>query len=473
MDNSNTGDKLSNNSIKSNDNNNVVQEVTLPSTFYRKLLPSTCIDFASPEGQTIFAESLIEGYCKSYFHLASQFHTQSEPAYCGLATLTMILNSLSIDPLRTWKGVWRWFSEDLLDCCTPLDVVKRKGITIDEFNCLANCNGAQSKVYFASDSNLDEFRSNVIQCCNGNGQLLAASYNRSTLGQTGTGHFSPIAAYHSKLDLVLILDVARFKYPPHWVSLELLYEAMKPIDVDSGKCRGYIVLQKHSNGSNFCKVVASDKLDWRSMVSKLIIGLQKSINNSERPTSPKISNINQLIGKLIENISSILGYFAIYRVDNPDIFLKITKEISQTKLYQIVSTEFKLLSEQKNLLSQIVETTTDQRSTPNTSSCPSKNSKCSKGCWASKSQQYIPELITIIIFSIPQHIYLEFENQPLVNDLITLAKEPLTLPGTSSPPNNNNLHLLQNEIDYIKNVFESLYDYCSKHDHIFQQSSSL
>jgi len=29
-----------------------------------------------------------------------------EPAFCGLASLAMVLNALSIDPRRTWK-VWR------------------------------------------------------------------------------------------------------------------------------------------------------------------------------------------------------------------------------------------------------------------------------------------------------------------------------------------------------------------------------
>lgn len=33
---------------------------------------------------------------------------QDEPAYCGLASLAMTLNTLSIDPRRTWKGPWRW-----------------------------------------------------------------------------------------------------------------------------------------------------------------------------------------------------------------------------------------------------------------------------------------------------------------------------------------------------------------------------
>ena len=40
----------------------------------------------------------------------------------------------------------------------------------------------------------------------------------------GDGHFSPIGGYSAKEDLVLILDTARFKYPPHWVPLEMLYK---------------------------------------------------------------------------------------------------------------------------------------------------------------------------------------------------------------------------------------------------------
>jgi glutathione gamma-glutamylcysteinyltransferase len=42
--------------------------------------------------------------------------------------------------------------------------------------------------------------------------------------------------------MVLIMDVARFKYPPHWVPLQILYDAMQPIDEDSGNSRGYMLL---------------------------------------------------------------------------------------------------------------------------------------------------------------------------------------------------------------------------------------
>lgn len=56
--------------------------------------------------------------------------------------------------------------------------------------------------------------------------------------QTGTGHFSPIGGYHAGKDMALILDVARFKYPPHWVPLSLLWEAMNSVDITTGQHRG-------------------------------------------------------------------------------------------------------------------------------------------------------------------------------------------------------------------------------------------
>lgn len=38
----------------------------------------------------------------------------------------------SLPGRRAWKGAWRWFSESLLDCCLPLEVVKEHGTTISQ-----------------------------------------------------------------------------------------------------------------------------------------------------------------------------------------------------------------------------------------------------------------------------------------------------------------------------------------------------
>ena len=85
-----------------------------------------------------------------------------------------------------------------------------------------------------------------VQTC----ALPISSYDRSTLDQTGQGHFSPIGGYHAARDLVLVLDVARFKYPPHWLPAERLWHAMLAIDPSTGRSRGWMSLRRRSQGSS-------------------------------------------------------------------------------------------------------------------------------------------------------------------------------------------------------------------------------
>ena len=179
-----------------------------------------------------------------------QFTTQSEPAFCGISTLVIVLNALAVDPRRIWKGPWRWYSEPMLNCCMDLEGVKQTGITIKTFTCLARCQGLQVETHHAEDSAVDFFREAVkLACVEGDeaetklpDPFLVVSYDRQILGQTGTGHFSPIAAYDQDSDRVLILDTARFKYGAHWVQLETLFDAMQPVDPATNRSRGYVLL---------------------------------------------------------------------------------------------------------------------------------------------------------------------------------------------------------------------------------------
>jgi glutathione gamma-glutamylcysteinyltransferase len=52
-------------------------------TLYRRPLPADAIAFSSPAGREIFSEALAAGGLDGYFPLAEQFHTQSDPAFCG------------------------------------------------------------------------------------------------------------------------------------------------------------------------------------------------------------------------------------------------------------------------------------------------------------------------------------------------------------------------------------------------------
>lgn len=199
--------------------------------------------FAGLEGRALFREALAEGTLEGYFALSEQFHTQAEPAFCGLGSLVVALNALGVDPGRLWKGPWRWFDETLLDCCVPLEQVKARGLVLRELACLAECNGAKATVVHASASDVGALRQAIVDSSRSpTGPVVLAAYDRAALGQTGSGHYSPIAGYHERTDRALVLDVARFKYPPHWVPVELLFQSMLPIDPQSRRSRGWISL---------------------------------------------------------------------------------------------------------------------------------------------------------------------------------------------------------------------------------------
>ena len=256
-------------------------------SFHRRPLPSPpATAFSSEAGQALFRAALAEGNMGCFFPLIEQFRTQDEPAYCGLSSLTMVLNALRIDPKRTWKGPWRWFHESMLDCCEPLSVVKARGITFNKLVCLARCNGATVEAHRAEQASCSEpegppsppseaesaFRSAVQAVCRGSGgQQLIVSYSRKEFLQTGDGHFSPIGGYHAASDSVLILDVARFKYPPHWVPLRALWRAMGRADAETGKCRGYLVLSRRHPSET-------------AVVLKLVLAPESAPREQHRPS---------------------------------------------------------------------------------------------------------------------------------------------------------------------------------------------
>jgi len=141
------------------------------------------VDFASPEGKRLFAEALAAGTMEGFFPLVSCFQTQSEPAFCGLASLAVVLNALAIDPGRRWKGPWRWFDESMLDCCEPLDKVKAEGITFAKVACLARCSGADVQSFRANRVTIDDLRRHLLRCVASQDCHLIASYHRQTFKQ--------------------------------------------------------------------------------------------------------------------------------------------------------------------------------------------------------------------------------------------------------------------------------------------------
>jgi glutathione gamma-glutamylcysteinyltransferase len=219
-------------------------------TLYMRPLPSALAALDSADGRASFQRALLAGTLEGYFKLAQQFHTQADPAFCGLGSLVCALNALGIDPRRRWKGSWRWFSEELLDCCKPLDEVRRSGITLDEAACLARCSGAAVTVQRAAEVAVGAFRNDLLAAATASdGPVLIVNYSRSAVGQTGTGHFSPIGGFDAATDRALVLDTARFKYPPHWLPVELLFAAMRELDADTRGARGWLLVEMTSRAA--------------------------------------------------------------------------------------------------------------------------------------------------------------------------------------------------------------------------------
>jgi hypothetical protein len=174
----------------------------------------------------------------------------------------MVLNALNFDPKKVWKGLWRWVSEETLQCESTkvcghsLERIKTNGLSFVEFESLARCHGVKISSHRVLrdetgqivDENgpegLQQFRGLLerISACDRAETFIVVNFSRKVLGQTGDGHFSPIGGYHKERELVLIMDVARFKYPPYWVPLEQLWAAMAEQDKVTNEPRGYFVV---------------------------------------------------------------------------------------------------------------------------------------------------------------------------------------------------------------------------------------
>ncbi|KAK3163346.1 hypothetical protein QOZ80_1AG0002440 [Eleusine coracana subsp. coracana] len=317
-------------------------------SLYRRVFPSPpAVDFASPEGKRLFAEALSAGTMEGFFSLISCFQTQSEPAFCGLASLAVVLNALAIDPGRRWKGPWRWFDESMLDCCEPLDKVKAQGITFGKVACLAQCSGAKVQSFRANRATISDFRSHLVRCVSSQDCHLIASYHRKPFQQTGTGHFSPIGGYHAGQDMALILDVARFKYPPHWVPLPLLWEAINTTDETTGLHRGYMLVSRHTAAPSLLYTVSCGDESWKSMAKYFAEDLPnileiESLDNVPTLLSCLIATLPANAGALIKWVVEVRrreeGGSSLSKEEKERLFLKenVLQQVRDTALFTII-----------------------------------------------------------------------------------------------------------------------------------------
>ena len=211
-------------------------------------LPPNLIALDSQEGKRLLFESEAS---TAYFPLTEQFVTQQNQAFCGVASLVMVLNALRMPaPASEELAPFAAFDQQNVfnqktEAAVPRALVEEQGMTLDQFGALAHASGLKAEVHHASDSNLDTFRKEAAAQLGTPGRYVVVNFLRSVIGQEKYGHISPLAAYDKETDRFLLLDVSRYKYPPVWVSATDLFAAMNTPDrVNGNRSRGYVEITR-------------------------------------------------------------------------------------------------------------------------------------------------------------------------------------------------------------------------------------
>ena len=203
---------------------------------------------AAPAGLNLLSTSSQRA---DYGPLAEAFLTQANLAYCGVASSVMALNSLAVPaPAVNGYGRYRFWTQDNLFSAEATravlapEQVARRGMTLQQLRSLLASTGVKAAAIHGSTLDLAAFRRLVIANQANPHDRLLVNYLRTGIGQEGGGHISPVAAYHAPTDRVLILDVARYRYPSVWVPLASLWQAIRTTDPDSGLSRGLVIVSR-------------------------------------------------------------------------------------------------------------------------------------------------------------------------------------------------------------------------------------
>jgi hypothetical protein len=211
------------------------------------------IPLSDGQGQGLLFRSRVRA---DFLPLMEWFVLQANLAYCGVASSVMALNSLGVPaPAVPGYGPYRfWTQTNLFAAAAPpiptAESVARRGLTLAQLAGLLAAQGIPVQRWHGDQLSFPQFRSLLVRSLSDPQDRLLVNYHRPALGQQGGGHISPLGAYDPASDRVLILDVARYRYPPAWVPTASLWRAIRTIDPDSGASRGLVRISRAPTTTN-------------------------------------------------------------------------------------------------------------------------------------------------------------------------------------------------------------------------------
>ena len=264
------------------------------------------LDDDKKSGGLLGSPASLGPFATHYFFYNSGLDVQINQAYCAVASAAAVLNSLRFMHPRSEVGVdiptdstyapYSYATQmDLFGPCTSKHVVSSAGATsfegwgsdsimsfpyglsLEQTAGLLRCHLNATAGWSVTTQQLDDthltlskMRYDMTNALADPSSRIIVNYHRGAAGQVGSGHFSPVGSYHPGTDSFLILDVARYKYPPVWMSAEVLYKSMRTYD----SCGGWDFPHAQDKLDDRLKVAREDDEVKEAME---VLGCQKTL----------------------------------------------------------------------------------------------------------------------------------------------------------------------------------------------------
>ena len=220
--------------------------VLSPASIFAEAEPAV-VYWDTTEGKTLRSRMPADA---DYWQLIPTFAVQVTQSYCSVASAITVLNAMPIKkPIDPTFAPYAYFTQtnfftpEVAKVISP-ETVLAIGMTREEMAETLTRQGVNARSIAGDTFDDQSLRSLLQNTLVDDGQFVLANYLRANLGQVGGGHWSVLAAYDAQSDSALILDVAKYKYPPVWVGISTLRQAIATIDTTSNKARGLVIVSK-------------------------------------------------------------------------------------------------------------------------------------------------------------------------------------------------------------------------------------
>jgi hypothetical protein len=233
------------------------------------------VNFTEPESMARLERSKFK---VDFFHLANQFESQSNKAFCGPTASVIVLNALRVgnaqvekpqdpallkeedrklippgfDPLFHRYTQNNFFSAETQQVKTREQVFGKPraegekpdgGIQLRQLAGMLQAQGLDVQVRVADEKLTDTaIKAELKQNLKTADDYIIVNYFRPALGQKGGGHISPLGAYDAASDSVLVMDVNPNGQQWVWVKADALIAAMRT--KDTAENRGFLLVKE-------------------------------------------------------------------------------------------------------------------------------------------------------------------------------------------------------------------------------------